>query len=152
MVTVYDVPPNKLIEEVSKKMKEMDEVQEPDWSKFVKTGVHKEKAPDQQDWWFDRTSAVLRSVYVEGPVGISRLKAKYGGKQRRGPKPEQAVKGSGSIIRESLHQLENAGLVEKVDNGRTMTPEGQSFLDETAYDIMKEMAKDNPELSKYLKD
>ncbi len=150
MVTVYDVPPNKLIEEVSEKIKEMNEVQEPDWSKFVKTGIHKEKAPDQTDWWFDRTSAVLRSVYVQGPVGVSRLKAKYGGKQRRGPKPEQSVKGSGSIIRESLQQLEDAGLVEKGEEGRTVTSEGQSFLDNIAHDIMKEMAKDNPELSKYL--
>ncbi len=150
MATVYDVPPNKLIEEVSKEIKDMDGIQEPEWSKFVKTGVHKEKAPDQPDWWFNRVSAILRSVYMEGPVGISRLKTKYGGKQRRGPKPEKFAKGSGSIIREALQQLEAAEFVEKTDEGRVVTSEGQSFLDDTAHEIMKEMAKDNPELSKYL--
>ncbi|MFW6064332.1 MAG: 30S ribosomal protein S19e [Candidatus Natronoplasma sp.] len=150
MATVYDVPPNKLIEEVSKEIKSMDGIQEPEWSKFVKTGVHKEKAPDQPDWWFDRVSALLRSVYVKGPVGVSRLKTKYGGKQRRGPKPEKFVKGSGSIIREGLQQLESAELVEKTDEGRMVTPEGRAFLDDTAHEIMKEMAKENPELSKYL--
>ncbi len=150
MVTVYDVPPNKLIEEVSKKMKSMDEIIEPEWVDYVKTGVHKEKAPDQPDWWFNRVSAILRSVYVEGPIGVSRLKTKYGGKQRRGPKPEKFAKGSGSIVREGLHQLENANLVEKTDDGRVVTSEGQSFLDNTAHELMKEMAKDNPELSKYI--
>ncbi|MBS3782654.1 MAG: 30S ribosomal protein S19e [Candidatus Thermoplasmatota archaeon] len=150
MATVYDVPPNKLIKEVSKEIKNMDGIKEPEWSKFVKTGVHKEKAPDQADWWFDRVSALFRSVYVEGPVGISRLRTKYGGKQRRGPKPEKFVKGSGSIIREGLQQLEAANLVEKTDDGRVVTSEGQAFLDDIAHEIMKEMAKDNPDLSKYL--
>ncbi len=150
MVTVYDVPPNKLIKEASGKIKERENIQEPEWAKFVKTGVHKEKAPDQEDWWYDRVSAVLRSVYLEGPIGVSRLKSKYGGKQRRGAKPEKSVKGSGSIIRESLKQLESAGLVEKSDEGRVVTSEGQSFLDNTANEVMKEMAKDNPEFSKYL--
>lgn len=150
MVTVYDVPPNKLIEEVSEKIKEKEAIHEPDWSRFVKTGIHKEKAPDQPDWWYKRLSAVLRSVYTEGPIGISKLKVKYGGKQRRGSKPVKSVKGSGSIIRECLQQLESAGLVEKTDGGRKVTPDGQSFLDDTAYEVMEEMAKEEPELSKYL--
>jgi len=150
MATVYDVPPNKLIEEVSKEIKSMEGIEEPEWSKFVKTGVHKEKGPDQPDWWFDRVSALLRSVYVEEPVGVSKLKTKYGGKKRRGPRPEKFVKGSGSIVREGLQQLEKAELVEKTDKGRVMTSEGQSFLDDIAHKIMKDMAKENPELSKYL--
>ncbi|MFP4002090.1 MAG: 40S ribosomal protein S19, partial [Thermoplasmata archaeon] len=69
MVTVYDVPPNKLIEEVSKQMQDMEEIEEPEWVDFVKTGVHKEKGPDQPNWWFDRVSAIFRSVYVDGPIG-----------------------------------------------------------------------------------
>ncbi|MEF8832393.1 MAG: 30S ribosomal protein S19e [Candidatus Thermoplasmatota archaeon] len=150
MATVYDVPPNKLIEEVSKEIKSIDGIHEPEWSKFVKTGVHKEKAPDQPDWWFNRVSALFRSVYLEGPVGVSKLKTKYGGKQRRGPAPEKFVKGSGSIVREGLQQLEAAELVEKTDDGRVVTSEGQSFLDNKAHEIIEEMAKDNPELSKYI--
>ncbi|MFP4141934.1 MAG: 30S ribosomal protein S19e [Thermoplasmata archaeon] len=150
MVTVYDVPPNKLIEEVSKQMQDMEEIEEPEWVDFVKTGVHKEKGPDQSNWWFDRVSAIFRSVYVDGPIGISKLKTKYGGKQRRGPKPKKFARGSGSIIREGLQQLESADFVKKTDEGRIVTSEGQSFLDDTAHDLMKEMAKDNPDLSKYL--
>ncbi|MBS3817609.1 MAG: 30S ribosomal protein S19e [Candidatus Thermoplasmatota archaeon] len=150
MVTVYDVPPNKLIESVSEELKEMEEIQEPEWAMFVKTGVHKEKAPEQPDWWYKRVSAIFRSVYVEGPIGISRLKGKYGGKYRRGSKPNHVEKGSGSIIRKGLQQLESSGMIEKEDDGRKITPEGQSFLNDKAHEIIEEMAKENPELSKYL--
>ncbi len=151
MVTVYDVPPERLIDEISKKLKETKEVVEPDWAPFVKTGMHKEKAPLQAHWWFTRVSAILRSVYIEGPIGISRLRGKYGGSQDRGSKPYKAVKGSGAIVRTALKQLEAAGLVKKDNHkGRIVTPEGRSLLDNTAYEVMKDMAKDDPELSKYL--
>ena len=152
MVTVYDVPANRLIDEISEKMKDMDHIQMPDWALFAKTGVHKEKAPTQSDWWFKRVSAVFRTVYIEGPIGISRLKSKYGGKKDRGSKPSRMRKGSGSIIRKVLQQLEEQDLIKKSNNGvgRIVTPEGQSLLDNTAYEIMKEMAEDNPDLKKYL--
>lgn len=150
MVTVHDVPPNELIERISDELKEMEDIQLPDWAGFVKTGVHKEKAPDRLDWWYVRVSALLRSVYLEGPTGISELRGKYGGKQRRGSKPSRVAKGSGSIIREGLQQLESAELIKKEEKGRVVTSKGKSFLDNTAHEIMKEMAKDNPDLSKYL--
>ncbi len=150
MVTVYEVPPDRLINEMSKKLKEMDHIELPEWGPFVKTGVHKEKAPVQEDWWFTRVAAIYRTVYVEGPIGVSRLKGIYGGKQNRNSKPSRAAKGSGSIVRHALQQLEAEGLVGKKDEGRVVSPEGRSLLDNTSYDIMKEMAADNPELSKYL--
>ena len=36
---------------------------------------------------------------------------------------------SGSVVRESLQQLEKARLVKKLKKGRQMTPEDQAFLD-----------------------
>ena len=55
------------------------------------------------------------------------------------------MKGSGSIIRTALHQLEDAGYVEKVEGGRVVSPAGRSFLDK----ISAEIIKDIPELAKY---
>ncbi len=150
MVTVYEVPPNKLIEDISKKLKDMDSIKSPDWSPYVKTGIHKEKAPLEDDWWYKRTSAILRSVYIQGPVGISKLRGKYGGKQERGSKPSRAAKGSGAIVRTALQQLEKEGLIKKEKEGRVITSEGQSLLDNSAYEILKKMAEDEPELTKYL--
>jgi len=150
MVTVYDVPPNRLIDDLKEELENNENIEYPTWAKFVKTGVHKEEAPMQEDWWFKRVSAILRSVYTDGPIGISKLRGKYGGRQSTGVRPKHATKGSGSIIRESLQQLEKAGLIEKTEKGRVITSEGQSLLDNLSHEIMKDMAKDNPELSKYL--
>ena len=145
MTTAYDVPAESLITEVSKDLKENDKIIVPDWARFVKTGVHKERRPENPDWWFVRAATLLRRIYVDGPVGIMRLQTKYGGNKDRGTNPEKFKRGSGSIIRVALQQLEDAGYVAKTERGRVVTPEGQSYLDNKAAEI----AKDIHELSKY---
>lgn len=145
MTTAYDVPAESLITAVSKDLKENDKINAPAWSQFVKTGVHKERRPENADWWFVRAATLLRRIYVDGPVGTSRLQTKYGGNKDRGTNPEKFRKGSGSIIRVALQQLEDAGYLAQTQKGRVITPEGQSYLDNKAAEI----AKDIPELSKY---
>ena len=136
MVTVYDVPSEKLIANVAQKLKDSGKVNPPEWAEFAKTGVHTEKAPIQADWWYTRAASVLRKVYVKGPIGTSKLAAEYGGFNDRGSKPNRAVKGSRSIIRRSLMQLESAGLVAKnKNNGRVVTPKGQALLDNAAKEV-----------------
>lgn len=136
MTTVYDVPANSLIEKMAVKLKEKEEFKPPEWSIYVKTGVHKEKAPIQKDWWYTRVAAVFRKVSIEGPIGTSRLSAFYGGAQDRGSKRYKARRGSGSITRHALKQLEASGFVKTIKGkGRCITPIGQSFLDNTAYEI-----------------
>ena len=145
MTTAFDVPADSLISVLSKELKENDKINEPDWAKFVKTGVHKERRPEDPDWWYVRTAALLRRVYVDGPVGIRRLQTKYGGSKDRGTNPEKFRRGSGSIIRTALKQLEEAGYVEQTIDGRTVTPAGRSYLDQKSAEIVKDI----PELSKY---
>jgi len=141
MVTVYDVPSEKLIANVAQKLKASGAVNPPEWAEFVKTGVHTEKAPTQADWWYTRAASVLRKVYIKGPIGTSKLAAEYGGFNDRGSKPNKAVKGSRSIVRKALMQLEAAGLVAKnKNNGRVVTPKGQAMLDSAA----KEVSEPNP--------
>ena len=136
MVTVYAVPSEKLIANVAQKLKASGAVNPPEWAEFVKTGVHAEKAPIQADWWYTRTASVLRKVYVKGPIGTSKLAAEYGGFNDRGSKPNKAVKGSRSIVRKALMQLEAAGLVAKnKNNGRIVTPKGQAMLDSAAKEV-----------------
>ncbi|MCW1301329.1 MAG: 30S ribosomal protein S19e [Candidatus Nanoarchaeia archaeon] len=140
MATVYDVPADKLIQKVAEELKQ--KVQVPTWAKFVKTGAHKERPPEQDDWFYKRLASLLRTVYISGPVGVSRLRTKYGGRKRRGHKPERAYKAGGAIIRRGLQILESLGLVTKVEKpkkGRIVTPEGRSFLDKIATSIYKEL-------------
>lgn len=146
MTTVYDVPADLLINQVAKDLNENNnEISAPDWATLVKTGVHKERKPENVDWWYVRCASILRRVYIDGPVGINSLRTFYGGKKDRGVTPETFRKGSGAIVRGALHQLENAGYIQKVDAGRVITPEGKSFLDKTSGEIIKDI----PDLEKY---
>ncbi len=147
MPTMYDVPANELIEQVAKDLQQVSQITPPSWAQFVKTGTHKERPPVRQDWWHVRCAAVLRSVARLGPVGVQKLRTKYGGRKGRGHQKEHTYKGSGNILRKALQQLESAGLIKKgekgVHKGRIITPKGISMLDKAAAKIYK-----GPELKK----
>ncbi len=150
MVTVYDVPPGALISRLTEKLKSDGRLTPPEWAAFVKTGVHKQKAPIQDDWWYIRVAAVLRKVYVKGPIGVERLSSEFGGSVDRGAKPYKAKKGSRAIVRTALKQLEEMGyVVNEKGKGRTMAPSGKSLLDNVSFEVFKELAKVKVELSKY---
>lgn len=142
---IFDVYPNDLIEKAAEELKKIPEITPPSFTVYAKTGAHKERAPDEPDWWFKRVAAILRSVYVLGPIGVSKLRIKYGGKKRRGHKPAHFKKGSGSVIRKTFQQLDKAGFTkfaEKgVHKGRIITPKGKSFLDKIAVQLSKQKPK-----------
>ncbi len=138
-VLVEDVPAQELIEKVAEKLKKIETIKPPEWARFVKTGMHKERPPVRDDWWYVRAAAVLRSVYKLGPIGVSKLRRKYGGLKNRGFASEHFYKGSGSIIRKILQQLEKAGLVKQeekgVHKGRSLTKQGFELLTKTAEEL-----------------
>ncbi|MGE4212139.1 MAG: 30S ribosomal protein S19e [Candidatus Methanomethylophilaceae archaeon] len=140
MVTVYDVPAEKLILKAAEKLKGNDKISPPEWAEYVKTGRHTEKAPMQEDWWYTRSASILRKLYVKGPMGSSKLAAEYGGFSDKGSMPNRAVKGSRNIARKCMMQLEAAGLlVSKDKQGRAISPAGQSLLDNAAKEVYDEM-------------
>jgi len=151
MATAFDVPADKLIPKIAAELKKIETIAPPDWSSFVKTGRHREKSPVEGDWWHTRSAAVLRKIYIEGPVGTTRLAAMYGGKADRGSKPNRAVRGSRSISRVTVQQLEKSQLIQKQkDGGRVVTAKGRKLVDNVSTQVLKEMAARNPELTKYL--
>ncbi len=137
MPTVYDVNPTELIMELSKELKSNSEIVKPEWANHVKTGHFKEYPPVNEDWWHVRAASILRKIYVKGPIGVQRLRGEYGGRERRGVKPEHAAFASGKIIRTILQQLEKAGLVKSDKGGRVITPKGRSLLDKVATRIVR---------------
>jgi small subunit ribosomal protein S19e len=152
MTTLYDVPTEDLIEALTEKLAEEDEIEAPEWAAFTKTSVDRELPPEQEDFWQRRAASLLRKVAVDGPVGISRLQTAYGsakqGTSRYRVRPHQKVDGSGNIIRTALQQLEDAGYVETSENdGRRITGPGRSLLDDTAGEVLESL--DRPDLERY---
>ncbi len=142
MATVFDVSPHELIGKLKEELKKVEQIKSPEWAKFVKTGASKTKPPEQEDFWYIRAASILRQIYVQGrPVGVQRLRVRYGSKKRRKSKPKHFAKGSGKIIRKILQQLEAADFIQKttINNkkGRILTKKGKSYLDKIAAQIMK---------------
>ena len=149
MTTVFDIPANALIAKVAEELKNESEIKAPEWSEYVKTGVHKQMPPENPDWWYIRSAAVLRRIYVDGPIGVERMRSVYGGMQDCGSKPSHFRKGSGSIARKVMQQLEAAGYIEKVTGGRNVSAKGRKFLDNIAHSLKEDAVKEIPALAKY---
>ncbi|WP_123538051.1 30S ribosomal protein S19e [Halosimplex salinum] len=152
MATLYDVPAEALNEAVAERLTEEDAVEAPDWLTFAKTGVGRELPPEQDDFWQIRAASLLRKVAVDGPTGVGALRTAYGdskqGSNRYRVRPDHTTDGSGKIVRTALQQLEDAGYVLTAEGeGRRVTPEGQSLLDEVAGEVLEDL--DRPELERY---
>ena len=141
MTQILEADAQALVIKAAEELKKENTVKPPHWSKFVKTGHFKERLPSQEDWWYVRSASILRSIAKLGPIGTQKLRTKYGGRKNRGYKPEATYRGSGSIIRKILQQLEQSGLIKQtqkgVHKGRVLTPKGTSFLDKIAIQLAK---------------
>ncbi|MGP8077645.1 MAG: 30S ribosomal protein S19e [Thermoplasmata archaeon] len=151
MVHPNDVPTSALLAKLAAELKSRGSVVPPTWAEFVKTGVHKQRAPVEADWWYMRSASVLRKIYLKGHIGVERLSAEYGGKRDRGSAPYHARTGSRAILREIVQQLEKAGLVQPYKTlGRRCSASGQKLLDTVSRDLLRTLAAERPVLAKYL--
>jgi small subunit ribosomal protein S19e len=139
-MSVYDVEAQQLIERVAQELKKFEELKPPEWVYFVKSGSHAERPPQQEDFWYIRCASLLRYLYINGPIGVSRLRHKYGGRKSRGVAPHRHRKAGGNIIRKALQRLEKIGFVRTTKKGRELTPKGRSFLDKISNEIKKSNA------------
>ena len=138
MVSANDVPSEALIMRTAEELKKMEEIKPPEYAEYVKTGVHKERPPTQENWWFIRSASVLRKVYLGNRIGVSRLRKVYGGRKNLGHQPGHKRLASGAIIRKALQQLEAAGLVKtEKGKGRVITPKGQSLINRISLEMSR---------------
>ncbi len=137
-ITPREIKAEKFIEVLAERLKAMDEFKMPEWATFVKTGISKMRPPEKDDWWYIRAASILRTIYVNGVVGISKLRTKYGSKKNRGVKPEKFYKASGKIIRTIVQQGTKVGFVEHIKEkraGRRLTKKGKEFLEALATEL-----------------
>jgi small subunit ribosomal protein S19e len=135
MANVYEVNPQELVKAAAAKLKEVIK-EPPEYVHFVKSGVSRERPPQDADFWYMRSASVLRQVYLNGPIGVSRLRVRYGSKKEHVVHRKHFMRAGGSIISDSLKALEDAGLVKKDQKGRTITPKGKSFLDKLSNSVL----------------
>ena len=164
MTTVYDIPADIFNPALALAMADQKAVSMPDWGQYVKTAVDRERPPTQENWWHLRTAAILRKVARSGPVGVTQLAQAFGGKKDNGVMPNTPGVASRHIIRTSLQQLEESGLVEKVPGrvvedengdalqlykGRRITASGHKMIDAVAHECRPAANEQFPGLSKY---
>lgn len=136
-VTVLDVSGAQFVAAYAKFLKRSGKMELPRWVDYVKTGIHKELAPYDPDWYYIRAgilvsfswwninsirfffheASIARKIYLNGGRGVGSLRRAYGGSMRRGSIPSTFVPGSGSIVRHIFHQLEKIKVLEKHPKG-----------------------------------
>lgn len=149
MVSAHDVPSSKLIAALAAQMKSVPAVEQPEWSRFVKTGSHAERPPTNSDWWFTRAASLMRKLYLHGPVGLTDLERAYGGNKALKYYPKHHRDAGGSSIRKILKQLETADLVAKTPKGRVLSSKGRAMLDKTSNELFASISKEDKALARY---
>ena len=141
-MSVREVQSSALVKRLSEELKKLKELTPPEWSHFVKTGTHKIRPPEQPDWWYARAASLLRRLFIDGPVGVQRLRSYYGGRKKLGVAPEHFRRAGGKILRTLLQQLDKAGLVVKTERGgRKLTAKGANMLTAIANHMKTEEVK-----------
>ena len=136
MTDIYQVDTAELIKRAASKLKSAG-VKKPEYIDYVKTGAGKERVTQTEDFWYIRCASVLRKVYINGPVGIARLRTVYGTRKRHTTTRHHHYRAGGSILKDSFDALEKLGYLKKAKEGRVITSTGRSFLDKVATEIAK---------------
>ena len=135
---IYDTNSQEYNLKLAEALKKVPEFQQPEWAEFVKTGPAKERPIDEPDFWYKRAASILKQIYKNKVVGVSRLRTRYGSRKNRGMAPEHFMKAGGKIIRVILQQSDKAGFTEiakygretkKRKLGRILTKKGTDFLE-----------------------
>merc|ERR1711904_94442 len=122
-VTVKDVPADEFIKSCADYLKRQPKFDVPKYHDIVKTGVIKELAPYDEDWFFIRAASIARKVYLRKGT-------------HRGTKKAHFQTASGAIIRKAMYELEKLEMMEKTgDGGREITSKGRAEMDRIAGNI-----------------
>ncbi|MGI0141431.1 MAG: 30S ribosomal protein S19e [Candidatus Micrarchaeales archaeon] len=136
MANVFDVDGSSLIKRASEQLKEKG-VKKPEYVDFVKTGPSRERVPSDSDFYFVRCASLLRQVYLNGPIGVSRMRTRYGTRKLHTIHRHHHKRAGGSVIKDAFDSLEKIEYIKKTPKGRVITSAGKSFLDKISNELIK---------------
>jgi len=135
---VREISAPQYLNALARHLEESKVITAPDWADLLKTSCINEMPPSDPKWWYMRSAAIARQVYLHPGTSVSELRNHFGAGQRNGTAPNHFRQAAKKIIRFSLQQLEKAGLMKIVDGkGRVLTAKGQKVLDSIAASAAK---------------
>merc|ERR1711964_248278 len=99
---VKDVQSQAFVVELAKYLKRSGKIVLPKYVDYVKTGVAKELAPYNPDWFYIRAAALARRAYVRPGTGVGGFRKVYSTSKKKGVVPEHQSLASGALIRNAL--------------------------------------------------
>jgi small subunit ribosomal protein S19e len=108
-----------------------------DWD-IIKTGRGRERAPEDDDWYYLRTAAVVRQLALSETVTIAAIARRYGNWKNRGVRPSKFVECDESLccsVFDNLEDMRWVNLVSKAD----VTADRAYGLTDKAREIVKEI-------------
>ncbi len=136
MANIFEVESDVLVKRASEKLREQ-KIPKPAYVDYVKSGAGRDRAPTDDSFWYMRCASILRQTYANGPIGISKLRTRYGNRKRHTVAHPHHKRAGGSIIKDAFDTLEKTGYVKKTKEGRVITEKGRSFLDKVANELTK---------------
>ncbi len=140
--TVKDIPASQFVTALAAHFKKSGKFQPPANHDLIKTGIHKELAPQDADWYYLRLAAIARKIYLNGGSGVSGLAHSFGGSYSNGLHCKHHQRAATGNIRFAVQALEAAKLVgaKEGKTGRFVTSAGRRELDVLATSIKKATA------------
>ena len=143
--SVKDVSAAQFIAAYAAYLQKSGKIQLPKNVELLKTGLTKELAPVDLDWYYTRMATVARRVYLCPGVGVGALSKYFGGVDNKTCMRQHHRRGARGVLRHILIQMESNGLVEtnhmetaegsKVTSGRTLTAKGRREMDRVARSV-----------------
>ncbi len=136
MANIFEIESDQLVKRAAERLREQN-IQKPSYVDYVKSGAGRDRSPNDDSFWYMRCASILRQTYVNGPIGISKLRTRYGNRKRHIVTHPHHKRAGGSIIKDAFDTLEKEGYVKKTEEGRIITDKGKSFLDKVANELLK---------------
>lgn len=111
--SVRDVKASTFVRAYAAHLKRSGKLDTPEWVSVVKTGISKQLAPMDPDWFYIRVASIARRIYMKPGTGVGELRTIHGSAKNSGSRPSHHCKASGIIIRKALQSLEKLKLLEK---------------------------------------